>query len=326
MTIYSRRHFLKSIGAVAAFFAVSPKIFPFSSTGENFEMLVIGDSLIWGQGLEEKDKFYTLTKNWLQSELNKQVNLKVKAHSGATILLHNKEKELLQKGGMPETTIFHPEVPVSFPTLKTQIDAAKIEYQTPEKVDLVMLTGGLVDITVAGILNPWGRDKILRDDIKKYCNEDMFELLDHSADIFKNALFIVVGYFPIVSPTTDTAKMLNAVLEAYGIPRPLKPFVNNILIRQFFKPMKKKALKRSRIWVEDSNREFESAVNRLNEKLGSQRAVFVKSMMNEDASFETQNTQLTTMGENGRPKDAFYETRRVECKKVLTELKKINQT
>lgn len=322
MNTFSRRQFLKSLGAIATLFIANRTGFSFAQNSKDFEMLAVGDSLVWGQGLEEKDKFYSLTKNWLQSELGKNVNLKVKAHSGATIFLHDHEAKLLQKGEKSETESFYPEVALPFPTLKTQIDIAKDEYKTPEEVDLVMLSGGLVDITVAGILNPFGNNKLLQSDIKKYCNDDMFRFLEYSANVFPNALFAVVGYFPMLSNQTDTGKMFNAFLEAYAIPRPLKPLANNILVRQFFKPIKNKALKRSRIWFEDSNRELETAVNRLNEKLGKQRAVFIKTPLTESNALETKETLLFKMEKHGRVNDEFYDERLVECKKVLSELKK----
>lgn len=326
MSNISRRQFLKSLGAIATLFVANRGVFSFVRNADDFEMLVVGDSLIWGQGLEEKDKFYTLTKNWLETQLNKQVNLKVKAHSGATIFLHEKESQLLKKADKSEREEFYPEVNITFPTLKTQIEIARDEYEKEGKkadeVDLIMLTGGIVDITVAGVLNPLSNDKELKKQIVQYCNEDMFRFLDESAAVFPNALFAVVGYFPILSPKTDTAEMLNAFLEAYSIPRPLKPFSNNILTRPFFRLIKKKALRRSRIWFEDSNREFQIAVNRLNEKTGKQRAVFVKAPLTEENALDTPNTLLFKMQEKGKLNDYLYDERLIECKKVLGDLRK----
>lgn len=326
MSKLSRRQFLKSLGAIATLFVTDRRGFSFAQNAKEFEMLVVGDSLIWGQGLEEKDKFYTLTKNWLQKELKKEVNLKVKAHSGATIFLHDKESELLKKAEKSETEEFYPEVNVVFPTLKTQIKIAKSEYEKEGKkadeVDLIMLTGGIVDITVAGVLHPLGDEKTLKKQIVQYCNEDMFRFLDESAKVFPNALFVVVGYFPIFSPKTNTAAAFNAFLEAYAVPRPLKPFSNNVLTRPFFRIIKKKAINRSRVWFEDSNRELQTAVNRLNEKTGKQRAIFVKSTFTEDVALETPNTLLFRMKEKGRINDYLYEERLIECKKVLGDLRK----
>jgi hypothetical protein len=326
MSNISRRQFLKSLGAIATLFVANRAGFSFAQNSDDFEMLVVVDSLIWGQGLEEKDKTYTLIKNWLQTELNKQVNLKVKAHSGATIFLNQKEAGLFKKAEQSEAQSFSPEVTLSIPTLSTQVQLAKDEYEKEGKrtdaVNLIMLTGGIVDVSVAGVLNPLGDNQVLKKDIIKYCRDDMLRFLEQSATIFPNALFVVIGYFPIFSQKTDTANAFNATLEAYSFPRYLKPFANNILIRPFFRLAKKKAVTRSRIWVEDSNRQFQTAVNRLNEKSGKQRAVFVKSPLTEENALETPQTMLFKMQERGRINDAFYDQRQIECKEVLGRLRK----
>ncbi|NJM53676.1 MAG: hypothetical protein HC846_09980 [Blastocatellia bacterium] len=106
MSNFSRRQFLKSLGAMATLFVANRTGLSFAQNSGDFEMLVVGDSVIWGQGLEEKDKTYTLIKNWLETELDKRVNLKVKAHSGATIFLHEKESELLKNPKNPKQKNF----------------------------------------------------------------------------------------------------------------------------------------------------------------------------------------------------------------------------
>ncbi|MDQ3061653.1 MAG: twin-arginine translocation signal domain-containing protein, partial [Acidobacteriota bacterium] len=96
MKDFSRRQFLKQLGAAAGLFLASRSVlslpkFVFSNESEAFEMLVVGDSHISGQGLQQKNKFYYLVKEWLQNEVfgeNRKVNLKVKAHSGSRIELH----------------------------------------------------------------------------------------------------------------------------------------------------------------------------------------------------------------------------------------------
>jgi hypothetical protein len=91
MKDFSRRQFLKHIGAAAGWLLTSRGVLSlpvFSDDSQPFEMLVIGDSMISAQGLQEKNKFYHLVKEWLQQEVfgtSRQVNLKVKAHSGSRI-------------------------------------------------------------------------------------------------------------------------------------------------------------------------------------------------------------------------------------------------
>ncbi len=331
MPDFSRRRFLIQIGTFAGLFLANQNAFasPSKDNSEPFELLVIGDSLVWGQGLEEKDKFYSLTKNWLENDLfdkSRKVNLQVKAHSGATIFLHEKESKFLEKAGKDESPTVIPEISLPFPTLKWQIDDATKEYEAAGKsvsdVDLVMLTGGLVDITVAGILNPFGNDNILRKDIVKYCREDMSRFLDYATNVFPKAKFVVIAYFPILSPKTPAGKMLNDMLEAFDFPLVSKPLANNILTRPFFAPFRKKALKRSRIWFEESTRELQTAVNLTNKSLKADRIIFVKSPLTEETAFETADSKLFKMGRRGKAEDAFYDLRVAQCKPQLAKLKK----
>jgi hypothetical protein len=336
MANYSRRHFLERIGAAAAgvFVAgrsiLSSPVSEFSAEVEPFEMLVLGDSLIWGQGLKEEDKFYWLTKQWLQKEVfaqNRQVNLKLKAHSGSTLTLHEEEAEGFKKAGwQEETKFYHPEVNVSFPSIKTQIDLASREYQAEEKraesVNLIMLSGGITDITVAALLNPFGNNKKLKNDIAKYCYDKMLEVLQHAASVFPNALIAVVGYYPIISPKTSSGKLYNALLEAYEFPRPLKPVANNIFTEQFFKIIHARGTRRSRIWAEHSDIKLQEAVKSLNAQFNQRRAIFIKTPITEETCLETKNTLLFKMGKKGKTEDAHFEERNMECNKSLKELKK----
>ena len=54
---------------------------------EPFDILAIGDSVMWGQGLRKPDKFYSLVENYIKTKMpGLQVNKPtVLAHSGAII-------------------------------------------------------------------------------------------------------------------------------------------------------------------------------------------------------------------------------------------------
>ena len=332
MKEYSRREFLRQIGAAVVLVTAGRTAFSLPrlllpGDPEPFEMLVIGDSLIWGQGLEENDKFYTLVKTWLEESVfegSRAVNLKVGANSGAAIYLHEFNGEALRKAGQDEVKNFHREVNVGLPTITKQVELARDEYlkegKQPESVKLVMLTGGITDITVAEVLGSDESDEKLRADIVKYCNKAMFTMLEKAATIYPNALFAVIGYYPLISAQASTKKVLNAILELYRFPRPFKFLVNNIVGKQFFKASRDKAIRRSKIWVEGSNREMQNAVERVNARFKSTRAVFIKSPINEQMSFGTKNSVVWGMGKNGKSADPLYSARERECKPNIEEL------
>ncbi len=326
----SRREFLKRLGAVSTLLLASRSgLLSFTANqAKPFEFLVIGDSVIWGQGLEEKDKFYTLTADWLRNEAfgaRREVNLKVKAHSGSTLKFHPDDAAKYKKAGRDETHLYKPEVNIGFPSSWKQVEVADDEYSAAGKngADLIMICGGITDITTSRVFDPNGDDEALKNDIKSHCQDDMYDVLDLAATKNPNAKLAVIGYFPAISPYTTNSKIFNAWLEIISFPRPLKIFVNNPLTRRlFFKRLKTGAIRRSRIWLEESDTHLQIAVDRINEKHGAQRAVFIKSPFTEENAAEAPKTLLFRMGKGGVVKDPIARERIKDCREALPELKR----
>lgn len=333
MTNHSRRRLLKSLGALTALAFTGQKAFSsavpvqFPDVAEQFEFLVLGDSLVWGQGLKEQDKFYSLTKEWLETEVfsgERRINLKVAAHSGAKLVLTESESASLRRAEQ-ENNLFHPEVNVVFPSIRSQIDFAREAYQNENiatsKVKLILLTGGITDIKVSEVLNPYASDDKLRKDIERYCQRAMLEILRHCALVFPRALVAVVGYYPIVSAETPTKNLFEAVLELYETPRLLKPVINNAAQRNLYLGrLHKKLTRRSQIWFEDSNRAFQRAVSKINAELEATRAVFIKSPLTAANSYAAEQTLLWEI--DGKTiKDDQYEQRKSACRAALPALR-----
>lgn len=327
----SRRDFLQRFG-VASCAALLAREHLFAApdpNGRPLDMLVIGDSFIWGQGLEEKDKFYTHIAEWLRrgafSE-PRDVRVKVKAHSGSTIKLHPNEAEAFRKAGRSESDAYKPEVNVGFPSIWHQVGAARTEYADSgnrDGADLILLAGGITDISVAKLLDPFGDEKLLPPLIEKYCSGHVFDLLEHAGSANPNALMVVVGYFPILSPKTDGSRLFNSWLETMSFPRALKSFANNPLTRpMFFRGVRERTIKRSRIWFTESNRHLQNAVTRFNDSSGRVRAIFVESPITEDTCVETANTLLFSMGKMGRSEDPKFSERLADCRTALPALKR----
>ncbi|CAN5401398.1 hypothetical protein BH10ACI2_BH10ACI2_19530 [soil metagenome] len=332
MTNFTRRDFFKTLAAATAGLALAENGFGFAAAkhlSEPFEFLVVGDSIIWGQGLEEKDKFYTYTAEWLREGAfggPRHVSLKVKAHSGSTLKFHPDEAEKYKKAGRDESYYYKPEVNVGFPSIWKQIETGADEYKVSgvtRGADLIMLTGGITDITVSKVLDPFDDKSKLTPLIEKYLLHDMHDVIDHAAKLHPNALIAVVGYFPMLSPQTRNARLMNNWLESMSFPRILKPFANNPVTRQlFFNRLKKKGIERSRIWFDQSNRCMLAAIARLNVAHGKQRAVFVPTPITEDTCLETPDTLLFRMGKNGVTDDPLYRSRTADCDIALPELKR----
>ena len=323
MANISRRDLLKGL-AVSAFTAAAGRGAPWLGN-EALDFLVVGDSIIWGQGLEEKDKFYTLTTDWLRS-LGRDVRLKLKAHSGSSLKFHPEEAAAYRKISRDETFYYKPEVNVGFPSTWKQLEIAANEYKAEGKsrgADLIMLTGGITDITVRKVLDPFRDKDLLPPLIRKYCRDHMFDVIDLGATNNPDALIAVIGYFPMISPSTPSSKLLNHWLESMDVPDIFKPLLNNPLMRPlFFKRLKNKGIIRSRIWYTESNKYLAEAVDKLNAKYGKTRAVFIKSPITEVTSLETPETLLFRMNKNGSVEDPLFLSRSADCNEALPRLKK----
>lgn len=326
----SRRQFLKSLGLASAvmLFGRRAAISQLPADAEGLDLLVIGDSFIWGQGLDERQKIYTLTADWLGGVSRKQrrnVAVKVKAHSGATIKFRKEEATAYQRAGRDETYRYDPEINVGFPSMWKQVEVAAEEYRAagkPDGADLILISGGITDISVAKLLNPSGDEKLLPGLIQQYCRDDMFDLLEHAARHNPKAIIAVIGYFPIVSDKTVGSRLFNSWLETMDFPRPLKPLANNALTRSlYFNKIKRKVIRISDIWIAESDKNLKLAVEKFNLRLSSARAVFVPSPITADTCVETPNTLLFRIGKNGRSEDPLYESRREVCRDSLSELR-----
>ena len=173
------------------------------SQGRPFEMLVLGDSIMWGQGLKEEQKFSYRVEQWIRGRLpGIEVHRHVFAHSGARI------KPDPVEDAKPPT---HGEVPNKSPSITAQLAAAQgatfplHSPLDPRNVSLVLLDGGINDFGSKTILNPdptvgraWVR-RVTRD----VCVDRMKGLLPAVATAFPNAKVVITNYFQIVSEKSD---------------------------------------------------------------------------------------------------------------------------
>jgi hypothetical protein len=295
-----------------------------AAQANEFDLLVVGDSLVFGQGLLEKDKMFTHVAEWLRST-GRNVVVKMKAHSGSTLKFHADEAAAYKKAGRDETFYYKPEVNVSFPSTWKQIEVAADEYRAAGKngADLILLSGCITDITVAKVLDPEGDDALLKQQAEQFCYNDMLDLLNHAGRLHPQASIAVVGYFPMISPQSDGKRLFNGWLEARDTSRVKKWFMNNPLTRKLiFQKIGDSAVRRSRIWFEESNKQLQRAVDDFNRAASRRRAVFVRSPLTEDNAVEAPNTMLFRMLKNGIPEDPMFQDRKADCNQALPELKR----
>jgi len=175
-----------------------------------FRIVNIGDSVPWGQGLLEAQKFDVLVREALRVT-HPNITLERLAHSGAVIGNH-------PAAGGPAAG----EVPVSLPTVIEQCDTFQ---NAPETVDLVLVNGGINDVGLTNILNPFSLIPTLGSRIKSACRDRMLVLLQKVSAKFSkpSCRILVTGYYTILSKQSNPLNVPR-MLALYGISTP--PFLN----------------------------------------------------------------------------------------------------
>jgi lysophospholipase L1-like esterase len=191
-------------------------------------MLVLGDSVMWGQGLTDEHKFSYLVRQWICEQRNngscpdkEDVQIHVEAHSGAVIAQPEKDNRKKEEDRFTRNVapVRYPgEVNNEYPTVWGQVDLARRYYADNsialEEVDLILVNGGINDMGAPRILAP----KLLgflagniNQFAKKYCEDDMKLLLDKVANTFPKARIVVPGYFPLVSVETPEDFVMDTI-------------------------------------------------------------------------------------------------------------------
>jgi beta-glucosidase/6-phospho-beta-glucosidase/beta-galactosidase/lysophospholipase L1-like esterase len=235
---------------------------------DTFRMLVLGDSIPWGQGLQEHQKFHSLVQTAVKAREGKIGAYKtVLAHSGATI-------------GVGDNTSLPPisgEVPTSYPTIMQQCNAFT---DAPETVDLVLVNGGLNDINIRNVLNPGTSVATVIAATNKYCYEHMKQLLQRITTKFPNSRVVVTGYYPIVTADSDIV-LLEVLLTVMGVS--LAGIAGGITAAG----VKPKIVQNCRTFAEHSTAKLQAAVEDVNDSLPGEPRVFFANPM-----FSTQNAAL----------------------------------
>jgi lysophospholipase L1-like esterase len=174
-------------------------------------VLTIGDSVCWGQGLLDEHKFdRILAERWAGNAADRQsenAGLQRQAHSGA----------ILGKETDNSTESSYPEVPNSYPSVWQQL----LTVESWADVNLLLVNGGLNDVSLDRILDPWVKPAQIEQWTQQYCQTEMTRLLTAAAGkvVKPGARILVLGYYPFLSPATkfNDAKHAQALMEEHGV-------------------------------------------------------------------------------------------------------------
>jgi lysophospholipase L1-like esterase len=249
-----------------------------SQSQRPIQMLVIGDSILWGQGLKPESKTWYLVKRWLENTTGRKVVERIKAHSGAVIERTSATNDLTSNNG---------EVNLALPTLHDELDSALKEYSDPTQVDLILLSGCGNDVGLLNLLNAVDTaevDKLTR----AACGKPVENLLQRILASFPNAQVVVTGYYPFFSENTRNDFIMKALAKRFFKTQP--DGASRMDHREVFDRLKIN----SQRWYESSNSSLGEAVNNVNVAARSSRArtVFVKIDFPADYSFAAPKSHL----------------------------------
>lgn len=300
MSAPSRRNFLKGsalfLGAAALQHAAPLRLYGMAAgqsgaLGRPLRMLAIGDSVMWGQGLQDEHKFTHMLREWLCEQRGggscrgaDDVQLHVEAHSGAHVANPEgddaKEEERFKRDIAPVK--FYGEVNNRYPTNWGQLALALRHYRQsgvpPSEVDLVLVNGGINDMSATNILvNSKPGDDIMKA-ADTFCEVAMRDFLYEAADKLPNARFVVTGYFPLVSTQTCTKEVFRTLTDLLRSANPVERFYAGRVLSRMRAERADATCKpgvspggvlrwladRSAHWVEVSNAALGRAVDALN--------------------------------------------------------------
>lgn len=240
------------------------------------QMLVLGDSILWGQGLKTNDKTWHYVKVWLEKSTGRQVVERIEAHSGAVIDRSTITDNLTSSNG---------EVNLGLLTISDQIDSALRFYSDPTTVELVLLSGCGNDVGVQKLLDASSIGEV--DEMTKAkCGEPIEKLLLRLTTAFPSAQIILTGYYPFFSEQTKNDFVLKRLARRFF--KSQRDDKIRTSDREVFERLKVNSIQ----WYQASNTTLAEAVNTINAELGQQRVVFVSVEFPAAYSFAALQTHL----------------------------------
>ncbi len=243
-------------------------------------MLVLGDSIMWGQGLKSENKAWYQMKMWLVQRTGRPVNEKVEAHSGAVI-----ENETIEQNSVAADG----EVNVARPTIINQLEQARQYYVNGPELDLVIVSGCANDVDAKNVLNAAKTTEEIRLLTEGKCGRPMERLLRRITASFPTAYVIVTGYYRFVSEQTRNDIFMRGLTKRFYKAMAGASRLNREAIF-------KQSVANSKQWYRSSNKSLTEAVQAVNAELGAagstERVRFVEIQLLPEHSFRASKTQL----------------------------------
>ena len=251
-----------------------------------YHILVLGDSVAWGEGLQEQNKYHTLVGAHVAlANAGISVYKTVRAHCGAIVGWNDGGSD----AGLPG------DVSDSYPTLKQQAESYASSAD-PAKVNLIVLTGGANDVGFSHFLDPAVTHPQIHTRVTQYCDSEMTAFLTWLGATYPAAKIVVTGYYPGLSTESlalnlahpisrDVAVMIVAVLYGTKDHQGLLPKAFAVL-RGLDETSVVASVSNATYFAEQANLALATAVGKANAAAGGSRFAFA------DPKFTTHNAAL----------------------------------
>jgi hypothetical protein len=244
-----------------------------------FNMLVLGDSVLWGEGLKPEHKSWYRVKIWIEKNTGRSVIEKIEAHSGAVVEGRSADERLTATDG---------EVDVALPSVLNQVDRALRHYGEGSRVDLVLVTGCVNDVGVQNLLNASSSAEIIQLTEAK-CGPPMERLLQKITSSFPSADVILTGYYLFFSNKTRNDFVLRALARKFLKSNPAAAKLSR-------KETFERLIANSEVWHQSSNKRLAEVVDKTNAELQThgrhKRVMFTNIQFAPEYSFGTHGTRL----------------------------------
>jgi hypothetical protein len=199
----------------------------------------VGDSIMWGQGLDTDKKFAMRAAMSLAQARGLTPKLKLRAHSGARIKARREdrdtfadrfpalwdnddERDAFRDSAVPDerpAERLHGEINRAFPTVLHQL--RRIPDSEGRQVDILLINGGADDLDFASVLEEEaGGDgdflKKFDKEFERVMHDDIIELLRAARRKCPNAHIVVTGYYSPFSIASRFGDMEDFFLQMSG--------------------------------------------------------------------------------------------------------------
>lgn len=200
----------------STFSGILPATTPISFLMDTFQILVLGDSVMWGQANDDSTKAWNILKKRVASVLPYGVYTRVFAHSGSRFDGTSNNGPI---NGNTRDDNSPQEIPSdNTPSIIYQFNNANGNIITLSTVRLVLINGCANDLSESGMQGILFLPGFIIDNNMDTCADKMRALIPAIKSRFYNARIFLTGYYTAIDPGNlvynDDVKFLNYVAGA----------------------------------------------------------------------------------------------------------------